>query len=340
MNRSLALTIATLFSFGCSVDSHTLPEPETLSTVEVSAIEVTTEPFRAVEPVAGTVRARLAATVSANLPGRILKMPIRVGQRMDKAHIIAVIEAREIQARVRQAKAVLAQAKMDYDRYASLHARQAATRQELEGRRTALQVARATVQEAESALDEATVRAPFAGVVTQQLADVGDLATPGRPLVALEAPGDLRLEVAVSERLVGFLAVGTQVPVEVAKAVELEGVIGEISPSADANSRTFLVKVDLPEHPKVRTGQFGRARLPTRRSEIMRMPVAAVIRRGQLELVFVIEDELARLRLVRTGRRFGEVVEVVAGLDSGEVVVIDGARQLSDGQPVRRGGAR
>jgi len=90
----------------------------------------------------------------------------------------------------------------------------------------------------------------------------------------------------------------------------------------------------LPSMPGLRAGQFGRVAVPTGQVSALHVPAAAVIQRGQLEFLFVVSDNHAQLRIVKTGARVGHEVEIVSGLDSGETVVISGADNLSDGQPV------
>jgi len=114
----------------------------------------------------------------------------------------------------------------------------------------------------------------------------------------------------------------------------LEALISEIAPSADPNSRTFLVKLDLPAHPGLRSGQFGRMAIPLAEVNALRIPASAVVARGQLELVFVVTNRQAQLRLVKTGKRIGQQVEIVSGLSPGESIVVEGAAQLTDGQPL------
>ncbi len=107
-----------------------------------------------------------------------------------------------------------------------------------------------------------------------------------------------------------------------------------MSPAADPNSRTYLVKLDLPGATGLRSGQFGRVAVPVGQVSAIRVPAAAVIQRGQMELVFVVANGHAQLRLVKTGNCVGDEVEVVSGLNSGEQIVTDGASALVDGQPV------
>jgi RND family efflux transporter MFP subunit len=115
---------------------------------------------------------------------------------------------------------------------------------------------------------------------------------------------------------------------------ELTGVVSEIAPNADPGSRTFRVKLELPPTPGLRPGQFVRLQLPVGESRSLRVPAAAVVQRGQLEIVFVVANQNAQLRLAKTGRRFGNTVEILSGLDADDSVVVDGADRLSDGQPL------
>jgi RND family efflux transporter MFP subunit len=110
--------------------------------------------------------------------------------------------------------------------------------------------------------------------------------------------------------------------------------VGEIAPAADPGSRTFLVKLDLPSQPGLRAGQFGRVAMPVGETSALRVPASAVVQRGQMELIFVVNDNQARLRLVKTGKRLGDEVELVSGVEAGEKIVAEGAVGLMDGQPV------
>ena len=119
-----------------------------------------------------------------------------------------------------------------------------------------------------------------------------------------------------------------------ADAARIEGTVVEMAPVADAASRTFLVKLDLPTAEGVRSGQFGRVWIPTGESKSIRVPASAVVTRGQVECLFVVVNQHAELRIVRTGKHTGSEVEILAGLSSGERVVSEGAASLRDGQPV------
>jgi RND family efflux transporter MFP subunit len=115
---------------------------------------------------------------------------------------------------------------------------------------------------------------------------------------------------------------------------EIEGEVSEIAPGADPMNRTVQVKLDLPATAGLRSGQFGRLAVPLAETSTIQVPASAVIQRGQMELLFVVKDQQAQLRLVRTGKRSGDTVELLSGISPGEQIVVEGADQLADGQPV------
>ena len=117
--------------------------------------------------------------------------------------------------------------------------------------------------EAKTMLDYTLIVAPFDGVITRKLADVGDLAAPGKPLLQMENPDTLRLESDVPEALIDNVKLGDKLAVRIAGvASEIEGTVAEISPAADPNSRTYLVKLDLPGATGLRSGQSAASPFP------------------------------------------------------------------------------
>jgi RND family efflux transporter MFP subunit len=116
--------------------------------------------------------------------------------------------------------------------------------------------------------------------------------------------------------------------------LEFPGRVAEISPALDAVSRTFLAKIDLPAGAAVRSGQFARVAWPAGEGTSLVVPATAVTTFGQMERVFVIADAKVAMRLVKTGARHGDEIEILSGLVAGERVVADGPATLRDGQPV------
>lgn len=317
----------------CACAKKQEPHRGDLPAAEVRVQTVEAKPHVATEDVVGTVNPKLRSVIEAKVSGRIDKMLVATGQRVKSGELLAGLDAREIQARLDQAHAVREQTGSDLKRFTELLQRRVIARQEFEGVQARARVAQAAVSEAETMLGYTKITAPFDGVITRKLADVGDLATPGKPLLEMEEPSALRFEAAVPEAIIARVEPGAKLRVSLASG-EIEGTVAEIAPAGDPNSRTFLVKLDLPPTPGLRTGQFGRVGIPTSETKVLHVPGSAVIERGQMELVFVVAGNRVELRLVKTGKRIGDEIEVVSGIDAGEQVVTGGAASLVDGEPI------
>lgn len=289
----------------------------------------------ATEDVVGTVRSKLRASVEAKITGRIEKMLVTAGQSVKAGDPLVQLDGREIQSRLDQSLPVLRNAETEMKRFKSLVEQRAVSQSEFDAIEARFRVAQAAVTEAETMLGYTRITAPFTGVITRKLADVGDLASPGRALLEIEDPRGLRVEADIPESLINRIQAGAKLTIRMASGTETtEGVVSEIAPAADSSTRTFLVKLDLPEPSGWRGGQFARVVVPLAESKTLRVPAAAVLQRGQMELVFVADGAHARLRLVKTGRRLGDEVEIVSGIVPGERVITEGAAQLRDGDAI------
>ena len=179
------------------------------------------------------------------------------------------------------------------------------------------------------------LQAPFAGVVTAKQANVGDTAMPGQALLVLEDARALRLEATVPRIAARSLRPGQTVPIRLEGGRELTGVVAEISPAANPVNRTVLAKVDLPADPALHSGSLARVRLLSAQSRSIVIPAGSLVRRGQLEEVFVVEGGRARLRLVKSGQvKADGATEILSGLSDGDAVVTSGIAGIVDGQPV------
>ena len=306
-----------------------------LPSVPVRVQRVETKQWTAVEEVVGTLRAKLHASLEAKTTGRITELPVVLGQKVKAGDLLARLDAPEVQARLDQAEASLRQADQDWKRVSSLFDQQAATRADYDAAEARYRVAQGAVTEAKAMVGYVEVRAPFDGVVARKWVDVGDQAAPGKPLVDIEDPSRLQLEADVPVSIAPMVKQDARMTIRVGQtANESSGTVAEIAPSAEPISRTFRVKLDVPAAPGLMSGQFARLLVPVGDRASMRVPVSAVVQRGQMELVFAVENQRARLHLVRTGRRVNGETEILSGLDSGDAVVVEGATRLVDGQPV------
>jgi len=294
---------------------------------------VEAKPHIATEEVTGSLRAKLQAVITPEGTGRIEKMLVVPGQHLNKGEVLVQLDARDTQAKLDQARAVCEQSEKSLQRYTALVASKAVSQADYDTALANNRVAKAALAQAETALGYMTIVAPFDGVITKKLADVGDLASPSKAVLEMEDPGALRFEADVPEAIIGSVEAGASLPVR-SGTVRVTGTVSEITPVADTQSRTFLVKLDLPPTSGLRTGQFGRASIRVSQTTVLRVPTSAVVQRGQMEIVFVIAQERAHLRLVKTGKRFGEEVEVVSGIDHDEQVAVENVARLADGQRV------
>ena len=328
----LRAALATAFLLGaCSKTPHSAAPENGGPPVPVRVQTVEAKPHIATEEVTGSVRAKLRSVIEAKSMGRIERMLVAPGQRVKRGDVLVQLDAREIQAKLDQARALRDQSEKNLQRSTALLANKVTTQAEFDNAQSANRVAKAALAEAETALGYMTITAPFDGVITRKSADVGDLATPGKALLEMEDPAALRFEADVPEAIIGSIASGAGLTVRTG-SVETTGTVSEIAPAADAQSRTFLVKLDLPQTPGLRAGQFGRVAVPVSETSVLRIPASALILRGQMEVVFVVQNGRAQLRLVKTGKRFGGEVELVSGIEAKEQVVVENATRLSDGQ--------
>lgn len=261
------------------------------------------------------------------------------------------------EAETRAAQAALTLARATHARIAALFEKKSATAQEMDNAAAGLAAAEARAASAEARVHEAAagverasaasdaaaataaflrVTAPFDGVVTEKLVEPGNMATPGLPLLRLEDTRGFRLEVRVDESRAARVSAGAPLEVMLDGAegvpVSVTGAVQEVSRAIDAGSRSFLVKVALPDRASVRSGGFGRARFPGASRAALVVPAEALVQHGQVTSVFVVVDGVARLRLVRV-----HGTEVLAGLQAGETVVVAPPPGLVDGRRVGGG---
>jgi RND family efflux transporter MFP subunit len=288
-----------------------------------------------VETAVGTIRPVHETTIGSKLMARVVEVRLRAGQSVASGEVLLRLDDSDLRAKLKQAEAALAaaeagreQAKADAERSASLLKENAVSRQDYERAATALKSAEAELKRAREALNEvqvtldwATVRSPMSGTVIDKKVDVGDLVSPGQPLATVLDPKRMQLVASVRESLAHRLQVGQSIEVEFENLNrQCEGTVSEIVPEAQSASRSFQVKVTGPCPPGIYSGMFARIRIPLDDEEVLVVPESAIRHVGQLELVNVVADNRLQRRAVRTGRTFGNDVEVLSGLRPGEHV--------------------
>jgi len=247
-------------------------------------------------------------------------------RRLFDQELISAHDWEGVDAKRKSAAAAVAQARA---RISALTAREHQVLRRIEQ-------ARADLETARIALGDTRIAAPETGVVVERRVEPGNLAVPGQTLLMLDDPRHYRLEAEVGESAVGRVRLGQTVPVVVdAVGRPLDARVAEVIPAADPASRSVTVKLDLPAAHGLRSGLFGRARFSAGERAVLLVPASALVERGQLTGVYVVDDRsVARLRLVTAGQRHGDRVEILSGLNPGERVVVEGAERVTDGSRV------
>lgn len=308
----------------------------TLPAVPVHAAVVQAAQTPVFTTVTGTVRPVQRAVLSAKLMGTVAAVPVNLGQTVAAGDLLVQLSAAEIEARVAQAKAQLNQVTRDLERERALLAREASTADMVRTLEDRHALTAAIVREAETMLGYTQIRAPFAGTIARKHVDVGDLASPGQPLVELTGNDSFEIETNIPASLASNLTNGTSVTVGVPDAgAPFAAAVTEISSAADPRVRSVTVRLAVPAGIPVRPGQFARVQVPGETAASLTVPATAVTRFGQMERVFVITaDNLAGLRLVKTGATTGDRIEILSGLNAGERIVATPPAGLCDGQPL------
>lgn len=287
--------------------------------------------------VTGQVTAQSRATLSSQLRARVESVLVREGQEVKKGDTLARLDQRDVQAALARAEAELDHAAAHLARMERLFREESATRQELDDAQRAAKVAEAGRRTALAHVSHAVLAAPFDGIVIEKQVEVGELASPGRPLVTVEDARRLRLEATVAESDLPAVAAGARLPVTIDALgpKPLHGTVAQVLPSGDPATHTFLIKVDLPPTSGLKSGMFGRLHVEKDASPTLVVPASAIVERGNLTGVFVVRpDSVAELRWVKIGRRLDGDVEVLSGVNLGERVLLTGA-QGSDGARIR-----
>lgn len=274
------------------------------------------------------------------------------------SEVASAVAGAEAGAEAAKARYELAQS--TWDRYSVLRDRNSVSPQEFEQVDAELRMAKAELDRARRGLDQARARgagvreevsvaqtvagfgrivAPFDGVVARRYVDVGSQAAPGMPLIRIDGGSGFRIDAALDEMLGGVVGVGNTIPVRIdALGTVVEGRVLDVVPAIDLSTRTFTVKIALPNVPGLRAGLSGRALIPAGERQGLVVPAAAVKRQGQIENVWLVDSKgTASMRLVRTVTRADGSVEVISGLRAGEKIAVSNVGRIEAGMIVEGG---
>lgn len=304
----------------------------------------------------GKIEAENSANISTRMMGYVTSVKVKTGQKVSKGQLLATISSTDLQAKKAQAEAGVNQAtafynsaKRDYDRFVVLFSQKSASQKEMDDMTTHFEMAKAGLETAKQMKNEVmaqfsytNITAPFSGVVTGTFVKEGDMANPGMPIVSVEGESKLQAVVMVSESEISNIKNGMTTDVNI-KSLDktVKGKVAEVSSSARNTGGQYIVKIDLDKTENVLSGMFVNAVFPIEKSvekttnELVLIPQEAVITQGQLKGIYVVnENNTAILRWLRLGKTYGNDIEVLSGLTSGEKYVLKADGRLFNGAKV------
>jgi len=326
----LYLPVLALFLTACDRgEPGEVASLEAVGSVEVSPVVRT----GATSQVPARVVAVQTASLATRGSGTVEAVPVDVGSFVRAGQVVVRLEGSGAESAVASAEAQAVVARRTFERMTNLERDGAATKQELDQAEAALRTAEARLDEAVAARDYFILRAPFDGTVTARMADPGDLAVPGRPILVLSASGGVKVEADVPASMVDRVDEGEPIVVESPeRGGRWVATVRRVVPVIDLASHRFRIEATFDGPGSLpAAGSFVRIELPAPGESSLWVPVDALVRRGQLTGVFVVVDGSARLRWIRVGRRAADAVEALSGVNEGDSIVRRPPQGMVDG---------
>jgi len=306
----------------------------------------------------GQIESSQSANISTRIMGRINSITVKAGDHVNKGQLLVTISDEDIKAKRAQTAAMIAEAEAayaasqkDYERYNNLYKQQSATARELDNMtlqlnsaKSRLEAARQMRNEVSAMLAYSSLTAPFSGVVTQKLAEVGSIANPGMTILTIEQNATLQVSASVSESDISNVKVGDTAIVKIKSADKsFTGKITQLNPSSQFTGGQYLVKISIPEGEKktLYSGMFVNVSIPVAhravvsKPDVIMIPQSAIVNRDELTGIYTVSnDNKALLRWIRLGKQYGDKVEVLSGLAKDESFIESANGKLYNGVPV------
>jgi multidrug efflux system membrane fusion protein len=353
MNLLLAFLVLTLVLNGCDKGQPGSPSLQgKVVPAHVETVRSRRLPVYAVLP--GTVVSADRVEVSSRLTGYLYDLDVHEGQHVKKGQLLFAVDPTGVKAEIRRAKAELEKAlatlddaSANYKRYKKLFSGRATTRQEFDAVERAWKVAQGNYQAAQAALATARaqlkyaeVRSPFDGLVVAKRADKGQLASPGVPVLILENPNHLQVQLQVPEQAFVHLTLGQEIPIRFEGADfrmhRMTGPVERLVAAADPVTHTHLVKIGLPLRSRSFSGEYALVDVPLGEQEGIVVPSGAVHTRAGITGVFVVDAaDRARFRMVTPGQQMNGGQVILSGLFPGDRIIVSAQGPLANGVKIR-----
>lgn len=342
--------ISTLFLLAACAREDITPLEQAGETISAELLTVSPEEIPETYITTGTLIADDRVEIASRLMGFIRELRVREGSTVKKGELLLTIDPTEIEAQLAEARARLAQAQarvdeieVDFRRYKKLFEQKLIPASRFQKEELALQVAREELRVAQANLRRvevqrqyAEIRSPVDGVVVEKLRQAGDIATPGAPILVIENPDNIVLKTFIREDHVSHVQVGDRLWVTVdAAGLKTIATVTRVVPAGDPATHSYLVKATLEEIGEARIGMFARAEFLIGSKWGILLPEKALVRRADLPGVYVVDEQgIAHFRMLRTGRHLDGRVEILAGLQGGERIVLRAEAPVHSGDRI------
>ena len=304
----------------------------------------------------GKLEAATYSKLSTRIMGQVENIHVKLGETVRKGQLLVQISNKDILAKKKQAEANLmvsetlfADAEKNLERYQTLFDKKSASMKELEGMQiqkkiaeSKLEAAKGMLVEVEETLKYTNVRAPYSGRVTKQFVKVGDLTSPGMPLLSIEKKGNYQVVARVPESEISQIKLNDYVEVELTAQNKrrFQARVSEINPSAIDSGNQFEIKLQLDaiKDPslKLYTGMFAKVYIQMGETNRIVIPKSVLVERGQLVGIYTLsQSHTALLRWIRVGKTYGNSIEVLSGLSSGEEYILSYKGKIWDGAKLK-----
>jgi RND family efflux transporter MFP subunit len=274
----------------------------------------------------GVVQAVNEATMSAQTSGRVLELPFDVNDYVPAGSLIVRLTDVEQQAALKQAQASADETEAQYNRIAQLYEKKIVAKASLDQARTRRETAAAALRTAQQQLDYTVVKAPYSGYVTKRFVNVGEEIQPGQSLIAGISLTALRVAVQIPQSAAAAVRKfsAADVLLDTTGAARVAATKVTIFPYADPQTHSFSVRIELPEQDTgLYPGMTVKVSFEIGETERLLVPEKSLVARSEFSGVYVVQGTNVSLRQLRLGHRYGDQIEVLAGLDPGEQIAAD-----------------
>ena len=338
---SFSLICSALLFSACSEEPAAKPQAGSGGPppgMPVEASMVTAAPLLREAIALGTIISSESVSVSSEISGRIVKIGFDEGQPVKQGGLLFQLEDSIHQAELNEARANLTLAQRNSERALELFRKNLASARERDESAANLQFAQASVALAEARLGKTVIRAPFDGIAGLRKVSVGSYVNPGQAMVNLESINPLKVDFRVAEVALPGLRVGMplKVQVDAFPGEEFSAEVYAIDPLLDVANRSIGLRARLPnEELKLRPGLFAKVRLQvSRKAAAIMIPEQSIVPRGEQSFVYLLKDGKADMRPVKTGIRRSGQVEILEGVNDGDIVITAGVQKIGPGSAV------